>query len=182
MLAGLHAARRASRCSCITCESLARPPVADAMLAAITTTIAWGPLMRKRISRLTAETLPWWMRLFGVMIGASVPAEQHQPGSFCGISRDERDSAAAGRSARSLFVALIGLKPTEAGGLRVQMLVGLLMSNGPGTISAQGAKGAVAADGPRGPRARADQQGDDRLPDPHRLQPMAATASRAWRS
>ena len=25
------------------------------------TTLAWGPLMRKRISRLTAETLPWWI-------------------------------------------------------------------------------------------------------------------------
>src|SRR5262249_3517462 len=30
----------------------------DAILAAIATTIAWGPLMRKRISRLTADTLP----------------------------------------------------------------------------------------------------------------------------
>ena len=32
----------------------------DAILAAIATTIAWGPLMRKRITRLTAETLPWY--------------------------------------------------------------------------------------------------------------------------
>jgi hypothetical protein len=30
-------------------------------------------------------------------------------------------------------------------------LVGLLLSNGPGTISAQGAKGAAAADGPETP-------------------------------
>ena len=33
-------------------------PSRDAVLAAIATTIAWGPLMRKRISRLTAETCP----------------------------------------------------------------------------------------------------------------------------
>ena len=32
-----------------------------------------------------------------------------------------------------------------------QTLVGLLLSNGPGTISAQGAKGAVSADGPETP-------------------------------
>src|SRR5262249_58326033 len=32
-----------------------------------------------------------------------------------------------------------------------QTLIGLLLSNGPGTISAQGAKGAVAADGPENP-------------------------------
>jgi hypothetical protein len=33
----------------------------------------------------------------------------------------------------------------------LQTLIGLLLSNGPGTISAQGAKGAVAADGPENP-------------------------------
>ncbi len=29
---------------------------------------------RVQISRLTAETLPWYLRLYGVMIGASIPA------------------------------------------------------------------------------------------------------------
>ncbi len=58
----------------------------DAILAAIATTIAWGPLMRKRISRLTAETLPWYLRLYGVMIGASIPGHHHQHGSLCGVS------------------------------------------------------------------------------------------------
>ena len=62
----------------------------DAILAAIATTIAWGPLMRKRISRLTAETLPWYLRLYGVMIGASIPGKHHQHGSLWGIPRDER--------------------------------------------------------------------------------------------
>ena len=52
----------------------------DAILAAIATTIAWGPLVRKRISRLTAETLPWYLRLYGVMVGSSIPAPQHQRG------------------------------------------------------------------------------------------------------
>ena len=40
-------------------DALAGAPSRDAVLAAIATTLAWGPLMRKRISRLTAETLPW---------------------------------------------------------------------------------------------------------------------------
>ena len=60
-------------------ESLGGRPSRDAILAAIATTIAWGPLMRKRISRLTAETLPWYLRLYGVMIGASIPAKHHRP-------------------------------------------------------------------------------------------------------
>src|SRR5436189_2079826 len=121
----------------------------DAILAAIATTIAWGPLMRKRISRLTAETLPWYLRLYGVMIGASIPAKYHQPGSLCGISREERFSRWS--MADVLFLALTGKKPSEAEARPLQILIGLLISNGPGSISAQGAKGAVAADGPQTP-------------------------------
>jgi succinyl-CoA synthetase alpha subunit len=121
----------------------------DAILAAISTTIAWGPLMRKRISRLTAETLPWHLRLYGVMIGASIPAEHHQHGSLWGIPREER----FGRwtMGEFLFLALTGKRPTEAAVLPIQILIGLLISNGPGAISAQGAKGAVSADGPQTP-------------------------------
>jgi hypothetical protein len=130
-------------------ESLDARPSRDAILAAIATTIAWGPLMRKRISRLTAETLPWYLRLYGVMIGASIPGRHHQPGSLCGISREERFSRWS--MADLLFLALTGKKPSEAEARPLQILIGLLISNGPGSISAQGAKGAVAADGPQTP-------------------------------
>jgi succinyl-CoA synthetase alpha subunit len=124
-------------------------PSRDAILAAISTTIAWGPLMRKRISRLTVETLPWYLRLYGVMIGASIPAKHHQHGSLWGISREERFGRWS--MADFLFLALTGKKPNEAEARPLQILVGLLISNGPGSITAQGAKGAVAADGPQTP-------------------------------
>jgi succinyl-CoA synthetase alpha subunit len=130
-------------------ESLGARPSRDAILAAVSTTIAWGPLMRKRISRLTAETLPWYLRLYGVMIGASIPARHHRHGSLCGISREERFSQWG--MADALFLALTGKKPTQAEAGPLQILIGLLISNGPGSISAQGAKGAVAADGPQTP-------------------------------
>ena len=129
--------------------SLGGRPSRDAILAAIATTIAWGPLMRKRISLLTAETLPWYLRLYGVMIGASIPGKHHQHGSLCGISRDERFSRWT--MADFLFLALTGKRPTEAEARPLQILIGLLISNGPGSISAQGPKGAVAADGPQTP-------------------------------
>jgi len=130
-------------------QSLKGRPSRDAILAGIATTIAWGPLMRKRISRLTAETLPWYLRLYGVMIGASIPSQHHQHGSLWGIPRDER----FGRwtMADFLFLALTGKRPIEAEARPLQILIGLLISNGPGAISAQGAKGAVAADGPQTP-------------------------------
>jgi hypothetical protein len=125
-------------------------PSRDAILAAIATTIAWGPLVRKRISRLTAETLPWYLRLYGVMVGSSIPAPQHQWGSLCGISQAERYGQWT--MADICYLAMTGRKPNAEQALPLQMLIGLLVSNGPGSISAQGAKGAVSADGPQTPQ------------------------------
>lgn len=121
----------------------------DAILAAIATTIAWGPLMRKRISRLTAETLPWYLRLYGVMVGSMIPGPEHRHGTLCGIPRAERFSQWT--MTDLCYLAMTGKKPTKEEALPLQILVGLLISNGPGSISAQGAKGAVAADGPQTP-------------------------------
>jgi succinyl-CoA synthetase alpha subunit len=129
--------------------SLGGRPSRDAILAAIATTLAWGPLMRKRISRITAETLPWYLRLYGVMIGASIPGNYHQHGSLRGIPREERFGRWS--MADFLFLALTGKKPSAAEALPLQILIGLLISNGPGAITSQGAKGAVAADGPQTP-------------------------------
>jgi hypothetical protein len=148
MLAGLRA-RGVKSIFVRYLETLPGHPTADAVLAAITTTLAWGPLMRKRVSRLTAESLPWWMRLFGALIGASVSAEQHRPDSFCGIPTAEILQQRP--ISEVAFAALLGMTPTPADLLSFQVLVGLLLSNGPGTISAQGAKGAVSADGPEDP-------------------------------
>ena len=131
-------------------DDLGGYPTADAVLAAAATTLGWGPLMRKRVSRLTVENLPWWVRLFGTLIGASVPAEHHEPDRFCGLPNTE----ILGRHSltETACTALLDeISPDPAHLLVFQTLVGLLLSNGPGTISAQGAKGAVAADGPETP-------------------------------
>jgi hypothetical protein len=124
-------------------------PTADAVLAAVVATLAWEPLTRKRISLLTAETLPWWLRLFGVVIGASADASRHRHNDFCGIPNEE---VIGSRSLTEVaFTALVGSEPDPDSLFAFQTLVGLLLSNGPGTISAQGAKGAVSADGPETP-------------------------------
>jgi succinyl-CoA synthetase alpha subunit len=130
-------------------RSLGRYPTADAVLAAITTTLAWGPLMRKRISRLTAESLPWWIQLFGTLLGAAAPASRHEASRFCGLDMQAMlNEHGLGDIA---FRALLG-RPSQPDDLfAFQTLVGLLLTNGPGAITAQGAKGAVSADGPEGP-------------------------------
>ncbi|MET0218524.1 MAG: CoA-binding protein [Burkholderiales bacterium] len=147
MLAGLKA-RGAKSVFVRYLETLGNP-TADAVLAAITTTLAWGPLMRKRVSRTTAESLPWWMRLFGTLIGASVDAKEHQAGSFCGIPT--ADILGKRSLTEVACVALIGQEPKPADLFAFQTLVGLLLTNGPGAISSQGAKGATSADGPESP-------------------------------
>lgn len=121
----------------------------DAVLAAIALTIAWGPLVRKKITRLTAETLPWYLKLYGVMIGASIPSQHHKPGELFGIKMEDR--YANWTMDDLCYLAVTGKKPTRDDALPLQMLTGLLISNGPGAISAQGAKGAVSADGPQTP-------------------------------
>lgn len=121
----------------------------DGVLAAMATTIAWGPLVRKRISRLTAATLPWYLRLYGVMIGATFSGSRHRPGALSDIPLAELLERTT--LAELAFLALTGKKPNAADVHSLEMLVGLLVSNGPGAISAQGAKGAVSADGPQTP-------------------------------
>jgi hypothetical protein len=49
------------------------------------------------------------------------------------------------------YLAITGKKPSADQSQPLQILIGLLISNGPGSISAQGAKGAVSADGPQTP-------------------------------
>ncbi len=124
-------------------------PTRDAVLAAIACSLAWGPLMRKRISRLTAESLPWWLKIVGACIGASAPAAAHGPAAFRGVAIDEL--LQGWRLGEVAFAALLGERPQPGDLFAFEALAGLLLSNGPGAISAQGAKGAVSADGPDDP-------------------------------
>jgi succinyl-CoA synthetase alpha subunit len=148
MLAGLKA-RGARSVFVRWLESLERRPNADAVLAAITTTVAWDRLQRKLISRLSTENLPWFIHLLGAAIGASVDASQHRQDAFCGMPMEE---IAGKRSLTEVACrALLGrdARPDEQFAFRA--LVGLLLTNGPGAITLQGAKGAASADGPENP-------------------------------
>lgn len=130
-------------------RSLPGHPTEAGALAAVAATLTWGPLMRKRISRLTAECMPWWLMLFGTLIGASAPAARHAPGRFAGYA--ERELLGEATLGEIAFAALVCKAPTAGDRFAFETLAGLLLTNGPGAISAQGAKGAVSADGPEQP-------------------------------
>jgi succinyl-CoA synthetase alpha subunit/citrate synthase len=124
-------------------------PSVDALLSAIWMTLGWEHIMRKAISRATITALPWYSRIFSAIVGCSVPVDKHTADSFCGVKTEE---LVKGWSfTETAFLALIGRRPSEPELFEFSMLLGLIISNGPGTISAQGSKGGVSADGPEDP-------------------------------
>jgi hypothetical protein len=148
MLAGLEA-RGAKSVFVDYLRSLDGNPTADAVLAAITTTICWSALLKKKITRQTAFNLPWYVRLFATIIGASVDKAKLTDNSFCGVPTE--DLINKWSSTEIAYLALLGETPTPEKLFPFQVLLGLIISNGVGTISAQGCKGAVSADGPETP-------------------------------
>lgn len=122
----------------------------DTLVAAIWTTLAWKSLKGKKISQETLFSLPWYSRIFSSTIGLAARAGQHQKDSFCGVKMEEFVPNYS--FTKTAFMALLGRQPTESELFEFQVLLGLIITNGPGTISAQGSKGAVSADGPENPK------------------------------
>ena len=121
----------------------------DAVLAAICCHLAWIPLIHKRLSVTTLYNLPWHVRIYSTVVGVTVPAERQDEDSFMGVANAKMmDSWGFGETAH---LALLGHRPSEGELFAFSVLLGLTTTNGPGTISAQGAKGAVSADGPEVP-------------------------------
>lgn len=119
------------------------------VLAAICCHLAWRPFMRRRLSATTLLAMPWHFRIFSTLVGCVVPSEKQDKKSFQGVDTGEMmDSWSFTETA---FLSLLGRRPNEEELFSFSVLVGLLVTNGPGTISAQGPKGAVSADGPMDP-------------------------------
>jgi succinyl-CoA synthetase alpha subunit len=119
------------------------------VLAAIACHLAWIPLMSKRLSVTTLLNLPWHLRIFSCLVGSAVSGERQQSTTFCGV--DNRELMDQWSFAESAHLGLIGNRPDEGALFTFSILIGLVATNGPGTISAQGPKGAVSADGPEVP-------------------------------
>ncbi|MBF0188929.1 MAG: CoA-binding protein [Magnetococcales bacterium] len=119
------------------------------VLAAITTHLAWKALMRKRLSVLTVTNMPWHFRIYGALVGCAVPAERQAQKKFSGVSVEELMESWS--FSETAFMALFSKRPNDEELYGFSVLLGLIVTNGPGTISAQGPKCAVAADGPEVP-------------------------------
>ncbi|MEO5365132.1 MAG: CoA-binding protein [Magnetococcus sp. WYHC-3] len=119
------------------------------LAGAIAVHLGWRGIKRKRLSVTTVVNLPWHLRVFSTMVGAAVPAAGQGPGQFRGVSDTELMNSWS--FTETAFLALMGHRPDAEQAFAFSVLLGLIITNGPGTISAQGAKGAVSADGPEAP-------------------------------
>ncbi|MFQ5561364.1 MAG: CoA-binding protein, partial [Nitrospinota bacterium] len=124
-------------------------PSADALLGAFWASIAWASFMKRKISRITLINLPWYSRIFSTIIGCSASEKHHQKDSFCGVKTT--DLMERWSFSEVAFLSILGKRPSPTELFELNILLGLIISNGPGTISAQGCKGAVSADGPEDP-------------------------------
>lgn len=123
--------------------------LADAVSAAICCHLAWKPLLHKRLSVTTLYNMPWHFRIFSAALGASARDDRHSETAFGGI--EVASLVKEWSYTDTAYLALLAAKPGDEDRFAFSILLGLVASNGPGTISAQGAKGAVSADGPEVP-------------------------------
>jgi succinyl-CoA synthetase alpha subunit len=123
--------------------------LADAIIAAICCHLAWKPLLHKRLSVTTLNNMPWHFRIFSAALGSSARVDRHTKTTFGGI--EVATLVKDWSYTDTAYLALLAGKPGDEDRFAFSILLGLVASNGPGTISAQGAKGAVSADGPEVP-------------------------------
>jgi len=130
-------------------EASGGAPSSAALLSAIWTGIGWSSLVKKRVSKTTIKNLPWYSRIFSAIVGCSVSEGKQTKEAFCGVATDEllREWSFT----ETAFMAIVGRRPDDKELFEFSTLLGLIITNGPGTISAQGSKGAVSADGPEDP-------------------------------
>jgi succinyl-CoA synthetase alpha subunit len=120
----------------------------DTLLAVIWVTLGWNSLKTKKISKDSLANLTWHSRIYSTIVGVTASHEKHEKDSFCGV---KMDALLTNSFTKTAFLSLMGREPAETELYEFQVLLGLIITNGPGTISAQGAKGAVSADGPEQP-------------------------------
>lgn len=107
--------------------------------AAVALCALWRPLLRKRISRRTAHDAPAYIHSIGRVFSCAAAGEE-------GSARPGVDPEAD--FTVNAFGLLFGRPPAGDELAEFRYLMGLTLTNGPGTISAKGAKESVSARNP----------------------------------
>ncbi|WP_371229552.1 hypothetical protein [Roseovarius sp. 2305UL8-3] len=118
----------------------------EGIIAALCLDLGRDTLSSKRISLQSLHNFPWMLMILGTATRAALAS------SGIEVNENTRDDLMSRLSVSEMFhLALTGDVPDPDQVRTSQIMTGIVLSNGPGTISAQGAKGAVSADGPEIP-------------------------------
>jgi succinyl-CoA synthetase alpha subunit/citrate synthase len=113
------------------------------LLATIAVCVLWNPMLEKRISRQLVEDAVTYFYLMARIVAYSVVNREHNP--YWKKLVDQKLSNLNHSFTENAFKVLFGRVPPPAELLEFQTLCGLTITNGPGTLSAKGAKESVSA-------------------------------------
>ena len=113
------------------------------LLATIAVCVLWNPMLEKRISRQLVENAVTYFYLMSRIVAYSVVDRAHNPHWKKLV--DQKLSNLNHSFTENAFKVLFARVPTPSELLEFQALVGLTVTNGPGTLAAKGAKESVSA-------------------------------------
>ncbi|HLP18443.1 MAG TPA: CoA-binding protein [Bacteroidota bacterium] len=113
------------------------------LLASIATCIFWTPMLEKRITRETVEDAVTYFYVISRIVAYSVIDRANN--KFWKKLVGERISNINASFTENAFKILFNRQPTKSDLYEFTTLIGLTITNGPGTISAKGAKESVSA-------------------------------------
>ena len=112
-------------------------------LAGIAISMFWKPMLEKRISRQVAEDAVTYFYIISRIVAYSVIDRKNN--SHWHELIDAKVSNLRSSFTENAFSVLFNRKPTESELFEFKALIGLTLTNGPGTLSAKGAKESVSA-------------------------------------
>lgn len=113
------------------------------LLATIAVCVLWNPMLEKRISRQLVEDSVTYFYLMSRIVAYSVVDREHNPHWKKLV--DQKLSNLNHSFTENAFKVLFGRVPSAPELIEFQALLGLTITNGPGTLSAKGAKESVSA-------------------------------------
>ena len=112
------------------------------LVATIAICVFWKPMLAKRISRNVVEDSITYFYTISKLFAYSVIEQNNK---YWKILSGEKLSNLNGSFTENAFKILFNRTPNDAELFEFQTLIGLTLTNGPGTISAKGAKESVSA-------------------------------------
>jgi succinyl-CoA synthetase alpha subunit len=111
--------------------------------AGLILSLFWKPMLEKRISRQTAEESVTY--LYSAAQIAGISCVDWKTNTWRKALNEGKKNALTGSFTHTCFTLLMARKPTDIELVEFKYLLGLTLTNGPGTISAKGAKESVSA-------------------------------------